>query len=413
MEAREARESARQRKYWLVAGGVLLVLLVILGAGLFNMFVLEPASPIALVDGQTIRTDTYQKYVRYVRGTALARYQQLLTQRQQFSSDPSMAQFLQLIDQNITQVEGQIQAAPQTSYDAVVDAELIRKEAEQRRITVSDSELQDEIRRQVALGKGYLTEPLATATAQAEISATATALAQPSPTAAPTITATAAPTFTPAPTLTGTEAITATPGPTDTATPVHIITNDEYSLERTNLLTNLQRQVGWSEEEYLNVVRTDLLRRKLQDIFSATVPTTTEQIHARHILVDTKEQADALEQRLKSGETFEALAKELSKDTSNADKGGDLGWFPRGQMVKEFEDVAFGLKLNEISAPVQTSFGFHVIQLLEGPQVRPLDAAMLTTRQSAALTNWLSDRKTQLTKDGKLVSYYTTAKDPK
>ena len=194
---------------------------------------------------------------------------------------------------------------------------------------------------------------------------------------------------------------------------MHIITNDEYTLERTNLLTNLQRQVGWSEEEYVNVVRTDLLRRKLQDIFAATVPTTTEQIHARHILVDTKEQADAALVRLKKGETFEALAKELSKDTASKDKGGDLGWFPKGAMVKAFEDAAFALKLNEVSAPIQSQFGYHIIQLLEGPQVRPLDAATLTQQQNAALTNWLSDQRDQHRKDGKLVSYYTPAKDPK
>jgi parvulin-like peptidyl-prolyl isomerase len=405
IEARAARERQRQRKYWLAASGVVFVLLVILGIGLFNQLVREPASPIAVVDGQEIRTDSYQKYVRYVRGTATARYQQLVQQRQQFADDPSMAQFLQLIDQNITQAEGQIQSAPQTAFDALVDAEIIRTEAQQRGISVSDTELQDEIRRQVAVGKGYLTEPLATATAQAAITATATALAQPSPTPSPT--------FTPAPTLTNTAPVTSTPGPEPTATPLHIMTNDEYNLERANLVTNLQRQVGWSEEEYVNVVRSDLLRRKLQDIFAATVPTATEQIHARHILVDTKEKGDGVLQRLKNGEAFDALAKELSMDTSTKDKGGDLGWFPRGAMVKAFEDVAFALKPNEISGTVQSQFGYHIIQLLEGPEVRPLDASTLSQRQNAALTNWLSDRKDQLRKDGKLVSYYTPAKDPK
>src|SRR5438309_11125336 len=95
IEARQARERARQRKYWLAAGGVLLVLLVILSAGLVQAFVLEPASPIAVVAGQSVRTDTFQKMERYVRGTALSRYQQLQQQRAQFANDPSMAQFLQ------------------------------------------------------------------------------------------------------------------------------------------------------------------------------------------------------------------------------------------------------------------------------------------------------------------------------
>jgi parvulin-like peptidyl-prolyl isomerase len=192
-----------------------------------------------------------------------------------------------------------------------------------------------------------------------------------------------------------------------------VITADEFKLEYGNLLTNFSRQIGWSEEEYRDYVRSTLLRQKLQDVFAQTVPTTTEQIHARHILVATKDQADAVEQRLKNGEAFDALAKELSTDTSNKDKGGDLGWFPRGQMVQPFEDAAWALKPGQISDPVQTQFGWHVIQLIEGPEVRPLDDTALRSKQNAALQNFLNTRKTQLQNEGKLVSYYTPAKDPR
>lgn len=403
MEARERRARERQRKYWIAAGAVGLVLLLILGAGLVDAWVIQPASPIALVNGKTIRTDTYQKYVRYIRASAIARYNQLVQQRAQFGNDPALAQFKQLIDQNIQQAQAQIQAAPQQAFDTLVDSVLIAEEAQRRNLRVSEQEVQQKIEKDVAANKGYLTAPDATATAQAAITATATAQAQPSPT--PTAT------FTPAPTVTDTATITPTT-PEPTATP-HIITQDEFKLEYTNLLTNLQRQVGWSEDEYRQFVRDDLLRRKLQDVFATTVPTTTEQIHARHILVDSKEQADSILDRLKKGESFEALAKELSKDASNKDKGGDLGWFPRGQMVKSFEDAAWALKPNEISGVLQTEFGYHIIQLLEGPTQRELDANMLRQRQSAALTNWLSDQKDKLRTDGKLISYYSPAKDPR
>jgi len=87
-----------------------------------------------------------------------------------------------------------------------------------------------------------------------------------------------------------------------------------------------------------------------------------EEIHARHILVATEAEAEAVEKRLKAGEDFGKIAKELSKDTGS--DGGDLGWFTREKMVPEFADAAFKLKVNEISAPVKSEFGWHVIQVL-------------------------------------------------
>lgn len=90
-----------------------------------------------------------------------------------------------------------------------------------------------------------------------------------------------------------------------------------------------------------------------------------EQVRARHILVDTEDEAKAIEDRLKKGEDFAKIAQEKSKDTSSAVKGGDLGFFGPGTMVPEFDKVAFSLKVNEVSQPVKTQFGYHVIQLLE------------------------------------------------
>ena len=94
-----------------------------------------------------------------------------------------------------------------------------------------------------------------------------------------------------------------------------------------------------------------------------------EEIHARHILVATKEEAEAVAERLKKGEDFATVAKEVSKDPSAED--GDLGYFTRGQMLKPFEDAAFALKVDEISEPVQTQFGWHIIEV-EEKRTRPL-----------------------------------------
>ena len=70
-----------------------------------------------------------------------------------------------------------------------------------------------------------------------------------------------------------------------------------------------------------------------------------------------------IKEKLNNGEDFAALAKEYSTDTANAANGGELGTFSKGQMVKEFEDSVFALKEGEISDPVKTQFGYHIIKL--------------------------------------------------
>ena len=114
---------------------------------------------------------------------------------------------------------------------------------------------------------------------------------------------------------------------------------------------------------------------------------TPEVAHARHILVRVDEKASAEDQakakakieavaaRLKAGEDFAAVAKEVSEDPGSAVQGGDLGWFQHGQMVPEFDKAAFALKTGEVSAPVKTQFGWHLILLEERKEAgqKPLD----------------------------------------
>jgi peptidyl-prolyl cis-trans isomerase C len=84
-------------------------------------------------------------------------------------------------------------------------------------------------------------------------------------------------------------------------------------------------------------------------------------IKARHILVEQEYEAKDIEKKLSEGKTFEDMAKAFSKCPSGK-RGGDLGEFGRGRMVKSFEDAAFELNPGEVSKPVRTQFGYHLIQ---------------------------------------------------
>lgn len=92
---------------------------------------------------------------------------------------------------------------------------------------------------------------------------------------------------------------------------------------------------------------------------------TVKQVRASHILVETKDEADAIVADLKAGKDFAALATEKSLDTGSAVSGGDLGFFGEGQMVPEFEEAAFGMAKDEVSDPVQSDYGYHIIKVTD------------------------------------------------
>ena len=101
---------------------------------------------------------------------------------------------------------------------------------------------------------------------------------------------------------------------------------------------------------------------------------TPEQVEASHILVEDEKTANEVIEKLNAGEDFAELAKEYSTDESNAAEGGALGFFGRGQMVEEFENAAFAMKVGEVSkTPVKTEHGYHIIKVTDKTEAAEAD----------------------------------------
>lgn len=133
-------------------------------------------------------------------------------------------------------------------------------------------------------------------------------------------------------------------------------------------------------QEFIEFVEGQLRLERLQQTYGMA-----EQVHVRHILVATEEEAQQVLTRLAEGETFAVLAQELSQDPGSASQGGDLGWFGRGMTPAPFEEAAFSLEIGQVSEPVETRFGYHILEVLERE----------TSYNDTAFAQWFSELKAQ------------------
>jgi hypothetical protein len=146
--------------------------------------------------------------------------------------------------------------------------------------------------------------------------------------------------------------------------------------------------------EYREVTRGMLLAQKLSQMV-ANVSPYAPQVHARHILVADEASARQLLARIQQGEDFAQLAVQYSLDTSTAAAGGDLDWVSEGVLLQsEVEAAIFALPAGQVGAePVRSSLGYHIVQVLERVEDRPLSAAALAEKKQQAFLNWLASQR--------------------
>ena len=136
-------------------------------------------------------------------------------------------------------------------------------------------------------------------------------------------------------------------------------------------MKNAENQLVQQEfiENYLKTAVTDKMVNAEYDQVADKLKGQKE-VKASHILVDTEEKAKEIKKKLNKGSKFEALVKEFSKDEGSKANGGELGYVRKGQLVPEFESKTFSMKKDEISDPVKTQFGWHIIRVLDVRDVK-------------------------------------------
>ncbi len=385
--ARIQREQL-QRRYVTIASIIVIGLVVlVIGYGAFNELYLKQRQPVAVVNGEKILTSDFQARVRYERQQTINNAIYLI---QVFGSSPEMASF----------ISGQIQEAStnlkspeiigQQVLDQMVNEAIIRQEAKKRNITVTS----EDINKLLQESLGYFPNGTPTPQPTLEILPTSTlsplqrTLVPPTPTATAVLTPTATPTATATATLVPT--ITPTRPATSTPTPY---TQQGYQDTLNQRLTELSA-IDFDESDLHKLAEAILYNQRLQDAVLEELGVTPveEQVWARHILVPDEATAQQVLERLNAGEDWCELAATFSTDTSNKDNCGNLGWFGKGRMAAEFEAAAYALQVGEISQPVKTTFGFHIIQAL-GHEDRQLDQSTYESKRSQAFQTWLDEQR--------------------
>lgn len=206
--------------------------------------------------------------------------------------------------------------------------------------------------------------------------------------------------------------------------------DEEVEDERTALIEQMGgeeafdsavKESGLSEKEVTETIRQRVLQNKITEEVAGDAEVTDEEIaafyeenkatrfgskaRARHILVKTKPEADRILKQLKGGADFAKIAKTESTDPGSGAKGGDLGEFGPGQMVPAFEEAVFSSEVGEITGPVKTEFGFHIIEVTEktdGPELEEVSDEIRDELQEGAKGELLQKRLQERTKEAEV-----------
>lgn len=362
-----------------------IVIIGLIGYGVLYATVLKDIIPVAKINGNNIDNKYFEARVRFDRNLYINQFQYISSISQLFADDQNSADYYQQQLQQISSALNDIESFGEMVLTNTINDEIVAMQGKEMGIDVSESEIDtlfQEILNYYPDGTPtpqpqptVFATPTLSKTQEAILDGPLTTDAEVDEIKDAAIDPTAEPTAI-------TDAPTPTPGPTATPYSEEMFQSafDQYlgDLDTKNIKEKYLRKYFYYY----------LMNQKVYNAVVADVPLEQEQIWARHILIKTNEEALDVLLRIKE-ESWNSVAAEVSLDSSNKDSGGDLGWFTRGQMVTEFEEAAFELEVGQISDPIETQFGWHIIQLVDRA-VLPLSEADYQNAQDNYYKEWLA-----------------------
>lgn len=421
--SRREREARQRRRFYVGVGIAGAIVILILGFALTNDNVIKPRTVLASVNGTDIQRRDYWRY----RGV------QLLEQVNQYSriaglvSSDQAGQYRQAAAQSQADFNGLWGSTDvdDATLEQMIDDQVFVQRLGELGLSITDEELDSYILNRFGPQDAPPILPetpsptliptraaWATETAEADPSNQPTQAAvagtpEASPEQATPVAGLTTPegASSPVPDAAGSPAVTPTPNPSEAVSTAEA----NYTLFRDSVFD----RAHISGEQYRTwVARPQLARDRVTAALNDQVGQMAEQVLASHILVGTEELAQQIRAQLEqSGADFGQIAMSQSTDSASAANGGDLGWFTRGEMVGPFEEAAFSLQPGEISQPVQSEFGWHIIYVRDHAQDRPMTDAQIQKAQQQAVDDWLAEQKTTMNIDADITATATAAPD--
>ena len=416
-------DAYRRQLIMLVVAVATIALILILGIGAYYQYVHLPRQSVAAVEGENISRSEYWDFRRYELVMQINQYQQMA----QFMEGDQAQQYQQLAlqaDQELDNVEN-ADIDPMT-VNEMIENRIVMDALDEFGIEVTDDDVQDYLVQYFTgtpISDGAA-GPSADPTAEAWATATAEAQAEEmeDPDAEPPVDIEVS--DDPVPDepntddaidpengasdddagdvngpddgeATDDEEIDEMPTPEPEPTPTD---EDLRATAEANQLDHerfLLDRAGISHDTFVELfIKPEIAREKIRERLAEDVSTRAEHVHAAHILVATQDAANLIYEELtEDGADFAELAEEQSTDEQTAPNGGDLGWFPRGVMVDEFDEVVFELDTGEISEPFQSEFGWHVATVMDRDEDRPVELQMLEQFRQRAFTDWMQEQR--------------------
>jgi len=389
-QTRAEREEAIQKLIVQVTTITLAVIAVIIVIALVYTQLIVPGQVVATVNGENITVSAFQDRVRFERARLQDQVNRAVAQAQSFGLDPNQLFQQQPYSTWLNELNFPDQLGQRVLND-MIDDELIDQEAEALNISIDDEQVQDSINNYF----GY--DPTQVALIGVD------------------------PTETPTPTITPTPFVSPTPSPIPTNTPTPEVTLEvtaEVTAEATDDMaptiapspTSSQEEIQEQFDENVDDFRTSIsqaggINTSVIDAYfqrQATRDAVRDEViqeaetatyaNLRHILVATEEEAQEIIASLENGESFAALARAVSTDTGSGARGGELGWSPLSNFVEPFADAARDAQIGAIVGPVESEFGFHILQV-RAREEREVEEAELDSIRSREFAQWLDTKR--------------------